>query len=141
MFVPGGCSGRQSGCPFLRGRRSLLRGGFLWYAAMVSEAGAFLLGGGLQHHFQENDKGFSMPYVVGADRYFPEARKTIGLGGGTRLAVKTARGERMVRNSKERGAWWQVRSGVEDPLHISAGVNTALPVSKTWYYAGLKVAR
>ena len=68
---------------------------------MVSEAGAFLLSGGLQHHFQETDKGFSTPYVIGADRYFPQARKTIGLGGGTRLAVKTARDERMARNPKE----------------------------------------
>ena len=42
----------------------LLRGGFVWDAAMVFEAGAFLLNVGLQHHFLEKDKQFGTPYVL-----------------------------------------------------------------------------
>ena len=84
VFDPGGCSGRLRGCPFLRGWHVLLRGGFVWDAAMVSEAGAFLLSVGLQHHFQKNSKRLGTPYVIALDRYSSEARKTTESGGDTR---------------------------------------------------------
>ena len=58
VFDPDGCTGRLRGCPFLGGWFSLLRGGFVWDAAMVSDAGAFLLSIGLQHHFQEKEMRF-----------------------------------------------------------------------------------
>ena len=45
VFDPGGCTDRLRACPFLGGRRALLRGRFVWDAAMVSEAEAFLLVG------------------------------------------------------------------------------------------------
>ena len=51
MFDPGCCSCCLRDCPLLRERRALLRGGFVWDAANVSVAGAFMLDGGLQHHF------------------------------------------------------------------------------------------
>ena len=85
MFDPGGCFSRLRGGPFLGGRSGSLRGGFVWVAAMVSEVGAFLLDGVLQHHFQEKKKRFGTPYVLAADPYFPEARNTTGSGDGTRL--------------------------------------------------------
>ena len=51
-------------------------GGFVWDAAMVSEAGAFLLNV-LPYYFQEKDKRFCKPYIITVDRYFPEARKQL----------------------------------------------------------------
>ena len=80
-----GCTGRLRACPFLGGRRALLRGRFVWDAAMVSETGAFLLDGGLQHHFQEKDTRSDTPYILAADLDFPKARTTTGSGDGTRL--------------------------------------------------------
>ena len=44
-----------------------------------------MLSVGLQHQFQERDKRFGSPYVIAADPYFPEARKTTKSGDGTRL--------------------------------------------------------
>ena len=84
MLDLGGCTGRLRACPFLEGRSALLRGGFVWDAAMVSKAGTFLLDGRLQHHFQGKNKRYDTPYVIAAGRYFPEARKTTGSGDGTR---------------------------------------------------------
>ena len=78
MFDPSGCSCRLRGCPFLTGRCALLRGGFIWDATMVSEAGAFLLDRELQHHCQETYTQFGTPYVtITADRYFPKAGKQL----------------------------------------------------------------
>ena len=44
VFGPGGCTCRQRACPFLGGRRALIRGGFVWDAAMVSETEALFVG-------------------------------------------------------------------------------------------------
>ena len=52
---------------------------------MVSEAGAFLFDGELQHHFKEKGKRFGTPYVITVDHYSPETRKTTGSGEGTGL--------------------------------------------------------
>ena len=62
VFDPSGCSGRLHACPFLGGRYALPRGGFIWNAEMVSEAGSFLLDGGLQHHFPR--EGQAIWYAV-----------------------------------------------------------------------------
>ena len=85
MFDPGGCSGRLRAYLFLGERHALLRWGFVWDAAMLSEAGAFLLSVGLQHHFQDKDRWFGMPYVITLDHFFPEARNRTGSGDGTSL--------------------------------------------------------
>ena len=53
---------------------------------MISEAGAFFVGRRVSTSFyQEKGKRFGTPYVVTVDHYSPEARKTTGLGEGTRL--------------------------------------------------------
>ena len=62
VFDPGGCTGRLRACPFLGGRHALLCGRFVWDAAMVSEAGAVLLDGGIQHHFPR--KGQAIWFAV-----------------------------------------------------------------------------
>ena len=54
----------------------MLRWGVRLEAATVSEAGAFLLSV-LQKGFQEKDRRFCTPFVIMADRYFPEARKQL----------------------------------------------------------------
>ena len=53
MFDPGGCEGHLRGCPFLGGRHALCIRWARLDAAMVAEAGAFLVLGGAEHHFQE----------------------------------------------------------------------------------------
>ena len=53
MFDAGGCLCRLRGCPFLGGRHALLSGWVRLDVAMVSEAGAFLVVGGLEYHLQE----------------------------------------------------------------------------------------
>ena len=53
---------------------------------MVSEAGAFLFDGGLQHHFQREGQAiWYAVYVITVDHYSPETRKTTGSGEGTGL--------------------------------------------------------
>ena len=52
MFDPGGCTDRLRGCPFLGGWHALRIGWTHSDAAMVAEAGAFLVQGGVEHHFQ-----------------------------------------------------------------------------------------
>ena len=111
MFDPGRCSDRLHDRLFREGRRALVCGGFVWGAAMVSEAGAFLLGVRLQHHFQKKKAIRYAVARVAVDRYFPEARKQMDRV--TARGYGTSRDERRAWNSTERGAWWQVRSGIE----------------------------
>ena len=51
MFDPGGHTSHLGDYSFLEGRRALLRRGVTLDAAMVSEAGAFVVVGGLKHVF------------------------------------------------------------------------------------------
>ena len=53
MFDSGGCTGRLRGCPFLGGRHALRITWARLNAAMVAEAGAFLVHRGVEHSFQE----------------------------------------------------------------------------------------
>ena len=53
MFDPGGRTGCLRGCPFLGGWYALRSGLARLDAAMVAEAGVFLVHRGLKHHFQE----------------------------------------------------------------------------------------
>ena len=48
---PGGYSSRLRECPFLGGQRALLRRGGSFRSAMISEARAFLVVGGLENVF------------------------------------------------------------------------------------------
>ena len=52
-FDRGGYLGRLRGCPFLGGQRALPCGEVRLDAGMVSEGEAFLVLGGLEHHFPE----------------------------------------------------------------------------------------
>ena len=52
VFDPDCWPGHLRGCPFLGGRHALLSGYVRLDAAMVTEAEAFLVHGGLEHHFQ-----------------------------------------------------------------------------------------
>ena len=52
MLDPGGCTSRLRGCPFLGGRHALRIGWVRLNAAMVAEAGAFLVHGRVEHYFQ-----------------------------------------------------------------------------------------
>ena len=53
MFDPSGHTGRLRGCPFLGGWHALRIGWARLDAAIVAEAGAFLVNGGAEHHFQK----------------------------------------------------------------------------------------
>ena len=114
---------------------------------MVSEAVALLLNEKLHHPLARSARNLvPTPYIIAVNRYFPEARLICVSGQSwTHETVETARDERrMAKNSMDREARWQVRSGVER-IHFFlytgsrvAGDNTTtLPAStSTWYYVG-----
>ena len=58
------------------GVRCFVGGGCL-DAAMVYEAGAFLLSVGIQHYFQREGQAVLYAVCFTADRYFPEAGKQL----------------------------------------------------------------
>ena len=64
------------------------------------------------HH--PKDKKYGTPYAL---RHIVISPKPDWFGGAVKVrrhqAVETERNERMARNSTERGAWYQVRSGIE----------------------------
>ena len=64
MFDLDGCKGYLRDCPFLGGRHELRRGWVRLDAVMVSEAGAFLVGGGLGTSFSKMAKRFVTPDVL-----------------------------------------------------------------------------
>ena len=83
MFDPGGSTDRQRGCPFLAGRHALGIGWARLGAAMVAEAGAFLVRGGIGHHISGEvqaavriavDRCFSAARLVRLSRESPKAR-------------------------------------------------------------------
>ena len=68
MFDPGGCTGSLHGCQFLGGRHALFIGWARLDAAVVAEAGAFLVHGGAEHHFQERTSDSYVLRLIGSLR-------------------------------------------------------------------------
>ena len=104
VFDPGGCTGHLRGCSFLRGWYALRRGRVRLDAAMVSESRAFLVGGGVVHHFPKEGQDILYTVRIAVDRCLPEAR----LDRRSRQS-QTSRGygscgyKRLSRNAMERG--------------------------------------
>ena len=105
VFDPGGCTS-QSTCLPVAGRvaRVALWGGVRLDAAMVSEAGAFLVGSRLVHHFPKRRPSDSLRRTYCGCRCLPETRLVRGSSQSfTARSYGSCGDKRTSRNAVERG--------------------------------------